>query len=42
VLRSRWGALQGDTEQKADDEFDFDAASDSEVFEMLDNELGLS
>ncbi|MEU0809553.1 type I polyketide synthase [Streptomyces sp. NPDC005970] len=43
VLRSKWGALHGDTDQKkADDEFDFDAASDSEVFEMLDNELGLS
>lgn len=42
VLRSRWGALQGDPDQKADHEFDFDAATDSEVFEMLDNELGLS
>jgi acyl carrier protein len=43
VLRSKWEALNRDVAAgEDDDEFDFDSATDSEVFEMLDNELGLS
>ena len=40
VLRTKWGALRAGTESGA--EFDFESASDEEVFDLLDNELGLS
>ncbi|MFF3443924.1 type I polyketide synthase [Streptosporangium sp. NPDC002721] len=39
ILRAKWAALLGDS---GDTEFDIDSATDSEMFEMLDNELGLS
>ncbi|WP_326835730.1 type I polyketide synthase [Amycolatopsis rhabdoformis] len=47
VLRSRWGKVvagsgSGSGSGSASSEFDFEGASDDEVFEMLDNELGLS
>jgi acyl carrier protein len=45
VLRSKWQALRTETSTgpgKEDDAFDFDSATDEEVFDMLDNELGLS
>ncbi|MFJ4923936.1 SDR family NAD(P)-dependent oxidoreductase [Streptomyces sp. NPDC088725] len=41
VLRTKWAALRGDAE-KEDSEFDFEGASDDDVFKMLDDELGLS
>jgi acyl carrier protein len=41
VLRSRWRARR-DSSAKSGGSFDFDAASDEEVFDLLDNELGLS
>ncbi|MEU4210832.1 type I polyketide synthase, partial [Streptomyces sp. NPDC026206] len=40
VLKSKWSALRKDS--RAEEEFDFDSASDEEVFDLLDNELGLS
>ncbi|KOT39082.1 hypothetical protein ADK41_14390, partial [Streptomyces caelestis] len=45
VLRGKWQSLR--TEASAalgdkDDAFDFDSATDEEVFDLLDNELGLS
>ncbi|WP_240667684.1 type I polyketide synthase [Streptomyces luteoverticillatus] len=51
VLRSKWGALRdggkgagaGDATGSGEDaEFDFESASDEDVFDLLDNELGLS
>ncbi|MEW2503104.1 SDR family NAD(P)-dependent oxidoreductase [Amycolatopsis sp. NPDC047767] len=44
VLRSRWGKVAGDAGGAggSGSEFDFEGASDDEVFDMLDNELGLS
>jgi NAD(P)-dependent dehydrogenase (short-subunit alcohol dehydrogenase family)/acyl carrier protein len=39
VLRTRWGALGSETD--ADVDFDFDTATDNEMFELLDQELGL-
>ncbi|MEV4921006.1 type I polyketide synthase, partial [Streptomyces tirandamycinicus] len=46
VLRSRWTALHGGTNGAEGDgtraEFDFVTASDEDVFDLLDNELGLS
>ncbi|WP_411158114.1 SDR family NAD(P)-dependent oxidoreductase, partial [Streptomyces eurocidicus] len=48
LLMAKWGALRdagagADREAASDDEdFDFDSASDDEVFDLLDNELGLS
>jgi acyl transferase domain-containing protein/acyl carrier protein len=39
VLRTRWGALGSDT--GTDTDFDFDTATDNEMFELLDQELGL-
>ncbi|MFJ4879771.1 SDR family NAD(P)-dependent oxidoreductase, partial [Streptomyces sp. NPDC088745] len=44
VLKEKWGALRAAgtgeaTEEK--DEFDFEAASDEEVFDLLDKQLGL-
>ncbi len=40
VLKAKWSALRKDA--RAEDDFDFDSASDEEVFDLLDNELGLS
>ncbi|MGV9270965.1 SDR family NAD(P)-dependent oxidoreductase, partial [Kitasatospora sp. NPDC003701] len=40
VLRSRWAALRGAAAPGA--AFDFDSASDEDVFDLLDKELGLS
>jgi len=40
VLRSKWQELGGEPEPEGD--FDFDTASDDDMFDMLDNELGLS
>ncbi len=40
VLRTKWNALR--TGQDAEEEFSFDEASDDDMFDMLDNELGLS
>ncbi|MEU7135798.1 type I polyketide synthase, partial [Streptomyces sp. NPDC046261] len=40
VLKAKWSALRKDS--RAEDDFDFDSASDEEVFDLLDNELGLS
>ncbi|MEV4743508.1 KR domain-containing protein, partial [Streptomyces sp. NPDC049555] len=49
VLRSKWGALRASgpaatagTGAGDEAEFDFESASDEEVFDLLDNELGLS
>ncbi|MER6176160.1 type I polyketide synthase [Streptosporangium sp. NPDC001681] len=39
VLKTKWAALSHDS---GDTEFDLDSATDSEMFEILDNELGLS
>jgi hypothetical protein len=39
VLRTRWGALGSDVDAEMD--FDFDTATDNEMFELLDQELGL-
>ena len=41
VLRTKWSARR-DSSAKSGGSFDFDAASDEEVFDLLDNELGLS
>ncbi|MGW9486485.1 SDR family NAD(P)-dependent oxidoreductase, partial [Streptomyces diastaticus] len=46
VLRSKWQELRAEAvkgAEKAEEEtFDFDSASDEDMFDMLDNELGLS
>ncbi|SDI56604.1 polyene macrolide polyketide synthase/pimaricinolide synthase PimS1, partial [Sinosporangium album] len=42
VLKTRWNTLRGDSPSATTGEFDFDTASDDEVFDLLDNELGLS
>ncbi|MEV8475856.1 KR domain-containing protein, partial [Streptomyces sp. NPDC051173] len=49
VLMAKWGALReaagtgaGREGASDEEEFDFDSASDDEVFDLLDNELGLS
>ncbi|MCX2926353.1 type I polyketide synthase, partial [Streptomyces sp. NEAU-W12] len=45
VLRSKWQSLRTEASAASgeeDDAFDFDSATDEEVFDMLDNELGLS
>ncbi|MFE2282538.1 SDR family NAD(P)-dependent oxidoreductase [Streptomyces sp. NPDC059454] len=45
VLRSKWQSLRTEAPAASgeeDDGFDFDSATDEEVFDMLDNELGLS
>ncbi|WP_460625079.1 SDR family NAD(P)-dependent oxidoreductase, partial [Kitasatospora kifunensis] len=43
VLKAKWGALRGDaTAAPEGGAFDFDTASDEEVFDLFDNELGLS
>nr|WP_073762806.1 type I polyketide synthase [Streptomyces sp. CB02923] len=48
VLRAKWNALRDTTaaaehdESRSDKDFDFESASDDEVFDLLDNELGLS
>ncbi|MEU9356111.1 SDR family NAD(P)-dependent oxidoreductase, partial [Streptomyces griseoloalbus] len=45
VLRSKWQSLRTEASAASgeeDDGFDFDSATDEEVFDMLDNELGLS
>ncbi|MET9415689.1 type I polyketide synthase, partial [Streptomyces klenkii] len=48
VLMAKWGALRdagagaGREGTSEEEEFDFDSASDDEVFDLLDNELGLS
>ncbi|QUH01932.1 SDR family NAD(P)-dependent oxidoreductase [Saccharopolyspora erythraea] len=41
LLRGRWQALRDDRAEDGDG-FDFDSASDDDMFEMLDNELGQS
>jgi pimaricinolide synthase PimS1 len=41
VLRAKWSALRASS-ANSEDSFDFDSASDDEVFDLLDNELGLS
>ncbi|MFI2508886.1 SDR family NAD(P)-dependent oxidoreductase [Streptomyces sp. NPDC018972] len=45
VLRSKWQSLRTESSAasgEGDDGFDFESATDEEVFDMLDNELGLS
>ncbi|MEN2423896.1 type I polyketide synthase [Streptomyces rimosus] len=48
VLRAKWQALRdtapaaGRDGSPADEDFDFESASDEEVFDLLDNELGLN
>ncbi|MDH6114859.1 acyl transferase domain-containing protein/acyl carrier protein [Kitasatospora sp. MAP12-44] len=47
VLKAKWGALRDTgtstaTDRDSSDAFDFDSASDDEVFDLFDNELGLS
>ncbi|MEV5816424.1 type I polyketide synthase, partial [Streptomyces mutabilis] len=47
VLRSKWQSLRSEAgtapgEKAGDEFFDFDSASDEDMFDMLDNELGLS
>jgi pimaricinolide synthase PimS1 len=39
VLKTKWNTLRDD---RSDDDFDFDNATDNEVYALLDNELGLS
>jgi hypothetical protein len=41
VLRTKWSARR-DSSARSGGSFDFDSASDEEVFDLLDNELGLS
>ncbi|GAA1642988.1 type I polyketide synthase [Actinoplanes couchii] len=41
VLRTRWSGLRS-ADATTEKTFDFDAASDDDVFDLLDNELGLS
>ncbi|WTO59687.1 SDR family NAD(P)-dependent oxidoreductase [Streptomyces sp. NBC_00212] len=48
VLRAKWDALRdtpaaaGHDDSRSDGDFDFESASDEEVFDLLDNEIGLS
>ncbi|MFJ9411280.1 type I polyketide synthase [Streptomyces sp. NPDC101393] len=48
VLKAKWNALRDaraaaeHDQSPSDKEFDFESASDDEVFDLLDNELGLS
>ncbi|MFJ9613855.1 type I polyketide synthase [Streptomyces noursei] len=48
VLRAKWDALRdtpaaaGPGDSRSDQDFDFESASDEEVFDLLDNEFGLS
>ncbi|MEU4850507.1 type I polyketide synthase, partial [Streptomyces gilvosporeus] len=48
VLRAKWNALRntaaaaGHDGSPSDEDFDFESASDEDVFDLLDNELGLS
>jgi polyene macrolide polyketide synthase len=44
ILRTRWNALRRAPEEKGGDEqkFDFESASDEDVFDLLDKQLGLS
>ncbi|MFJ9853245.1 type I polyketide synthase [Streptomyces sp. NPDC101150] len=48
VLRAKWHGLRdtavaaGQDGSPSDEDFDFESASDDEVFDLLDNELGLS
>ncbi|MEU9116147.1 phosphopantetheine-binding protein, partial [Streptomyces sp. NPDC048483] len=48
VLRAKWDALRdtsaasGRDDSRSDQDFDFESASDEEVFDLLDNEIGLS
>ncbi|SEO77565.1 type I polyketide synthase [Amycolatopsis saalfeldensis] len=42
VLRAKWAALRTGSTDAGDTEFDFDAASDDDVFRLLDDQLGLS
>ncbi|QRX89543.1 type I polyketide synthase [Streptomyces noursei] len=48
VLRAKWDALRetpaaaGQDDSRSDQDFDFESASDEEVFDLLDNEIGLS
>ncbi|MEU8207099.1 SDR family NAD(P)-dependent oxidoreductase [Streptosporangium sp. NPDC049046] len=42
VLKTKWAALSRDSGDPGDTELDLDSVSDSEMFDMLDNELGLS
>nr|ADX66472.1 ScnS1 [Streptomyces chattanoogensis] len=48
VLRAKWNALRdtaaaaGHDGSPSDGDFDFESASDEDVFDLLDNELGLS
>jgi polyene macrolide polyketide synthase len=41
VLRTKWAARRADA-PSPDAEFDFDSASDDDVFRLLDDQLGLS
>ncbi|MEV4531852.1 SDR family NAD(P)-dependent oxidoreductase [Streptosporangium sp. NPDC049304] len=42
VLKTKWAALSRDSGDPGDTELDLDSVTDSEMFDMLDNELGLS
>ncbi|MEC3976785.1 type I polyketide synthase [Amycolatopsis sp. H20-H5] len=42
VLRTKWAARRTDSAGGKDTEFDFDSASDDDVFRLLDGQLGLS
>ncbi|MFB9692409.1 SDR family NAD(P)-dependent oxidoreductase, partial [Amorphoplanes digitatis] len=42
VLRTRWNKRRGGADAGNEPAFDFDTASDDDVFDLLDNELGLS
>jgi len=42
VLKTKWAALSRDSGDPGDAGLDLDSVSDSEMFDMLDNELGLS
>ncbi|WP_267891960.1 type I polyketide synthase, partial [Streptomyces pactum] len=43
VLRSKWQSRRAEASASGEEEgFDFDSATDEEVFDLLDNELGLS
>jgi polyene macrolide polyketide synthase len=42
VLRAKWAALRTGATDAENTEFDFDTASDDDVFRLLDDQLGLS
>ncbi|HEY2060105.1 MAG TPA: type I polyketide synthase [Amycolatopsis sp.] len=42
VLRAKWAALRTGSTDAENSEFDFDTASDDDVFRLLDDQLGLS